>query len=190
MLKLCVINLVKRTQLGYKYKWPGHSFYVFHNNSETSDLRPQTAYTRISWPSPGPVDQATGLGVANYKKQLRVGQNGEGSWEGWSRKSKWKITARRGRGEATQKMAYTNKSHGIMSWQKCALAWNTDFWQTPTPRPRPNSMVGLVCVTRQWSKIENILHRQTGRHDRLWTAPRRYLFDAFECDKWDSISSV
>lgn len=32
---------------------------------------------------------------------------------------------------------------------------------------RPHSMVGLVCVTRQWSKIENILHRQTGRHDRL-----------------------
>lgn len=82
MLKLCVINLVKRTQLGYKYKWPGHSFYVFHNNSETSDLRPQTAYTRMSCPPLDAVDQATGLGVGNYKKQLRVGQNGEGSWEG------------------------------------------------------------------------------------------------------------
>lgn len=78
MLKLCVINLVKRTQLGYKYKWPGHSFYVFHNNSETSDLRPQTAYTRISCPPLDAVDQATGLGVANYKKQLRVGQKEEG----------------------------------------------------------------------------------------------------------------
>lgn len=33
----------------------------------------------------------------------------------------------------------------------------------PRPRTHPHSMVGLVCVTRQWSKIENILHRQTGR---------------------------
>lgn len=60
----------------------------------------------------------------------------------------------------------------------------------PRPRPRPHSNDGPGMCDQ--AMVKNRKHfAQTHRH-RLWTvdSSRRYLFDAFECDKWDSISSV
>lgn len=105
---------MKRTQLGYKYKWPGHSFYVFHNNSETSrDLRAETAYTRISW-TQMTSDSSTGLGVGNYKKQLEKEKEGEWCW-GSGGKGKIEMKNNSSNKKKRKKIAYTNKSHGIMS---------------------------------------------------------------------------
>lgn len=110
MFKLYVINLLERIKLGYKYKWAEHSFYVFHNNSETSDLKPKTGNTRISRPTGhaeymDTQDQQQHFDWprgSNYKKQLRGG---------WETGLENRIEMKRKR----KKMAYTNKSYGIMS---------------------------------------------------------------------------